>query len=254
MEPARMGISRHRAASIHLGLSAAIVGGALAAALTLWYPGAWFAAMGGQNLILLLAAVDVVLGPTLTWIVFRAGKPGLKFDVAVIACLQIGAFLYGLHVLQVARPAFMVLVADQFRAVAAGELDTATLAQAPHPAFRQPPFAGPLVVGSAVPSDRQERQDLMMLSVGTGIDLHQLPRYWQPYAGAAALKVSGSLQELRALAPDNAQAIDAFLADRKLAPDTLRFVPLRTRFKEIAALIDAESGAVVGVIDAKPWK
>jgi hypothetical protein len=254
MEHATMGMSRHRAAALHLGLSATIVGGALVILLPLWYPGAWFDAMGGKHLILILAAVDIVLGPTLTWIVFRAGKPGMKFDIVVIACLQIGAFLYGLHVLYVARPAFMVLVVDQFRAVTAAELDAAALAQSPHAEFRQPPFAGPLVVGSAVPHDPRERQDLMMLSVGTGIDLHQLPRYWQPYAGAAALKASAPLQDLRALAPGNGQVIDDFLAAHQLPADTLRFVPLRTRFKEMAALVDAQSGAVVGVIDAQPWK
>lgn len=250
-----MSLTRHRAALIHLGLSAAIVGVALTAALAFWYPGAWFASMGGSDLMLILAGVDIVVGPTLTWIVYRAGKWGMKFDIAVIAGLQAAAFLYGMHVLFVARPAFMVLVVDQFRAVTAVELDSRALEQSPVPEFRNPPLAGgPRTVGTELPTDQGARSDLTLLIMATGLDLHQLPSYWRAYSGAEALGKARPLDELRAIDPANSPAIDAFLADRGRGADSLRFLPLRTRNKDMTTLVDAGNGAVVGIIDARPWR
>jgi hypothetical protein len=247
-------MNRHRAAAIHLSLSAAIGGALLALILLLWYPGAWFESMGGKELILLLVGVDIVLGPLLTWIIFRAGKPGLKFDLAVIAAVQTGALLYGLHTVFIARPVYMVLVADQFRAVTAVELDEAQLARLPHAEFRELPLTGPRVAGTFLPTDKAERENLLLMSVARGIDLQQLPQYWQPYAGAAALRVARTLAELRGIAPENAAAVDAFLREGKRAEASLRYLPLRTRHKEMAALVDAGSGAVVGILDARPWR
>lgn len=41
--------------------------------------------------------VDLVLGPLLTLILFKPGKPSLKFDISVIASIQIAALLYGFY-------------------------------------------------------------------------------------------------------------------------------------------------------------
>jgi hypothetical protein len=59
--------------------------------LAVWYPQHYFAAMGGTTLILLLIGVDVVIGPLITLIVFDPKKKSLRFDLAVIAVLQLGA-------------------------------------------------------------------------------------------------------------------------------------------------------------------
>lgn len=247
-------MNRHRAAAIHLCLSILVVGSVLAAALLQWYPGIWFESMGGKHLILILAGVDIAIGPLLTWIVFRPGKKELKFDLTVIATLQLLALLYGAYTLFVARPVYMVLVADQFRTVTAIEIDPALLAQSEHPELRELPLDGPRVAGSFLPSDPREREILKNFSVMQGADLHQLPQYWKPYKGIDALRVARKLAELRALAPDNPALIDAFLQQQGRPEDSLRFLPLRTRHKEMAALIDASNGAVVGIIDARPWR
>ena len=46
-------------------------------------------------LILLMIGVDVVIGPLLTLIVFDPKKKHLKFDLVVIAALQLAALAYG---------------------------------------------------------------------------------------------------------------------------------------------------------------
>ena len=101
-------MSRWKAAAIHLSISAAIglVVGALL--LLVWYPPPYFHAAGADQLVLLLVGVDLVLGPLLTLILFRSGKKGLKFDLAMIAVLQTTALVYGLSVVLQSRPVFLV--------------------------------------------------------------------------------------------------------------------------------------------------
>ena len=116
-------MSRWKAAAIHLSISAAIglVVGALL--LLVWYPPPYFHAAGADQLVLLLVGVDLVLGPLLTLILFRSGKKGLKFDLAMIAVLQTTALVYGLSVVLQSRPVFLVSAVDRFVLVSASEID-----------------------------------------------------------------------------------------------------------------------------------
>lgn len=248
-----MNITKHRAAGIHLAASAFVVGIVLTLMLLRWYPGAWFSAMGGNTLVFILAGVDIVIGPLLTWIVFSPGKKTLKFDMGVIFALQISAFLYGLHVLYEARPVYMVFTNDQFRTVTAAELDPVLLEQTRYPEFRAVPENGPRVATARMPVDAADRDLVMMITI-MGSGLHQMPQFWHPYNGRLALHTAGSLQTLREIAPANGAAIDAYLKSNPVDANNLRFIPLRTRKKEMAALVDAATGDVVDILDAKPWR
>lgn len=42
--------------------------------------------------MLLIMGADIVLGPLLTLVVYKAGKKSLRFDLACIVTLQAGAF------------------------------------------------------------------------------------------------------------------------------------------------------------------
>ena len=107
-------ISRWKAAGLHLLISVfvAILAGSLI--YFVWYPPPYFKVAGGNNLMLLIMGVDVVVGPLLTLTIFKAGKKGLRFDLTVIALLQITAFCYGLRVIALARPVFVVAAVDRF--------------------------------------------------------------------------------------------------------------------------------------------
>ena len=87
-------MSRWKAATIYLAISAVIAGAVLWAMLAVWYPRPFFEAAGGGHLLFILVGVDVVLGPTITLIVFDIQKKklsALQFDLTVIAVLQLAA-------------------------------------------------------------------------------------------------------------------------------------------------------------------
>ena len=97
-----------RAFFIHLGLSASVVGLLALLMLTMWYPEPWFSHDGGWHVFRLILLVDVVLGPTMTLVVFRRGKPELRRDLSIVAAIQIAALAYGAVLMFLYRPAFIV--------------------------------------------------------------------------------------------------------------------------------------------------
>jgi hypothetical protein len=114
--------ARFRAFLIHLSISAVVVGLVVAAAYFFWYPSPLLMLQGGAAIITLLMAVDIVLGPSLTFIVYKPGKPSLAFDLSVIACIQTCALAYGVFVVYSERPVHIVFSYNQFHVVRSGDL------------------------------------------------------------------------------------------------------------------------------------
>lgn len=236
------GFSRWQAAGLHLLISATIAASSLALILGLWFPGPLFEAAGGLGLLFLLVSVDVNAGPLLTLIVFKSGKPGLKLDLAVIGALQLSALLYGLSVVSLARPAFVVFVLDRFELVAAGDLAPEELAAARFPEFRAVPWNGPRLAAADLPADPAERQKLISLAP-SGIDVQHFPRYYVPYAERTqqVLARAVPLARLRETDPETAKAVDAWLASSGTKEGDVRALLLRTRFAWIAVLVDPKT-------------
>ena len=72
-------MNRWQAFSIHLCISSVIFVTLLFIIVAFWYPGV-FIYLGGWLGIKIVAAVDMVLGPLLTLIIFNPAKKKLKID------------------------------------------------------------------------------------------------------------------------------------------------------------------------------
>jgi hypothetical protein len=241
--------SRWQAAGAHLLICIAIAAGVVTLMLAVWYPRPLFEAAGGNNLLFIVVGVDVVLGPLLTLIVFRSGKPGMNFDLAVIGMVQLAALAYGGYVVAFARPAFIVFVKDRFELATAAELDPVELAAAKYPEFRAPPWGGPLLAAADMPTDPAERKKLIDAAMA-GMDLHQFPRYYVPYTQRTkeVLASAQPIARLRATEPDTAKAVDEWLASSGTKEEAVRALLLRTRFAWIAVLVDPKTAQPVKMI------
>src|SRR5512135_2529347 len=166
-------LNRWQAAAIHLALSALIAATAFGLIIALWYPGAYFEAMGGRELLIILVSVDVCIGPLLTLVVFNPAKKELRRDLAIIAAIQLAALAYGAWVTFGARPVYLVFAKDHFDVVAANELDPADLDQA-RPEYRSLSLTGPRMIGVRMPDDPTERQ-AVMAGLLVGKDLQNFP-------------------------------------------------------------------------------
>ena len=110
-------MSRWKAFAIHLAISAFVALVFLLVCRFYWFDGPLFAVMGGLGLLSILIPVDVILGPVLTLLVFKAGKPKLKLDLSLIAFIQLAALIYGAVIMVQARPLYVVLYHEELRVV-----------------------------------------------------------------------------------------------------------------------------------------
>jgi hypothetical protein len=79
-----------------------------------WYPQPYFSVDGGLQGIRLVAAVDLVLGPLITFLIFDLSKKRkeIVFDLMTIATIQLGALAYGIHATYSQRPVAIVVIDD----------------------------------------------------------------------------------------------------------------------------------------------
>lgn len=72
--------ARIKAFTLHLTISAVIALAVIGVVFYLWYPAPLHTAVGVTQIFLILLAVDVVLGPLLTLLVYKVGKKTLVMD------------------------------------------------------------------------------------------------------------------------------------------------------------------------------
>ena len=107
-------MSRTKAFAIHFAFTIVVLIAVFAVARTLWYPHPLFVADGAWPAFWLLAGVTLTLGPLLTLFVFRAGKKGLPFDLAVIGVLQLAGLAFCVHLLYTRRIQMVVYSQGSF--------------------------------------------------------------------------------------------------------------------------------------------
>lgn len=248
-------MSRWKAAGIHLSISIVIGLAVLALLFWVWYPAPYFKVSGGLDLTMILLGVDLVLGPLLTLVVFKAGKKSLRFDLSVIATLQLCALLYGLHVIVAARPVFIVGAIDRFNVVAANEIDPTDLAKGTTPEFSTLSWTGPRIVAARLPTDTSLRNALMFATAAGGADIERLPANYVPYDDEREhlLARSKPIKELRAKSDAADQAVNAWLRERAAAEADVVWLPIKARHASLTMLLDAKTGDLLGAIDVNPW-
>jgi hypothetical protein len=150
-------MSRYRAAAIHFGLSAAIFVALAYVVVAVWYPGMFFRIDGGWQGMRILILVDLVLGPLLTLIVFKAGKPGLKVDLALIGAIQLSCLAAGTWIVKSERPIAVVYVDGYFFTMSK---DSYTELGLQPPELSEIPGPSPKWVMVELPSDAVEQAEL----------------------------------------------------------------------------------------------
>ena len=246
-------MTKGRAFAIHLSASVAVMLGFLGLMWFVWYPAPYFAINGGWEVLRILVGVDVVLGPILTLIVFKPGKPSLKFDMSVIVGLQLAALAYGGSLIYQQRPAFSVFAVDRFTAIPAAEVDFDRLR---FPELRRRVGIGPLLAEAVPPEDPKARQALMFdVVMGGAKDLEYRAELYRPYRpDLAHLGRHGlDMARLAAQSAETARALETFLARHGGAVGDYVYLPLRGKHRDIILALSRTDGQPVGWVDSDPW-
>lgn len=244
-------MTRWKAASIHFLISLAVLGTIIGVVVWRWYPPGLFGMAKAGPLLATLSLVDLVLGPLLTLIVYKAGKRSLKFDLTVIALVQVAALAFGLWTLWQSRPVYMVAIEDRFRLVFANEVDAASAAKAPAE-YRRMPVFGPELVAAPLPDEPKARLQAM-LDAMAGLDISQRPDQYQayPHAKLQDLLAKGlSAERVIAVAPEADRA--AWEKAFEGRPGAL-LLPIQASRGSASALVDGASGEVIAYEAIDPW-
>lgn len=242
---------RLRAALVHLVLSALVASLAALLVFALWYPYPYREISGGRELFRLVVAVDVVLGPLLTFAVFNLAKPRteLRRDLAVIVLLQLAGLAYGLWTVNLARPVHMVFEYDRFRVVHLADIPVELEDRVP-PGIELAPLGGPTVLALRSFRDGGEQADYTIAALG-GLPLSARPELWQPYEvrRAEVLRAARPAAQLKQRFPQRAAEVDALLRGAGRDAAQASYLPLVARKAEAwTVLLDANTAAVIGYL------
>jgi hypothetical protein len=245
--------NRYRAGGAYLALTLVVCLVLLAVIYFVFYPWGLFQTLGGLELFFITAAIVLVVGPLLLTIIYVPGKKGLAFDLAVIPLLQVAALAYGLHVLYLSRPAYVVFVKDRFEMLRANEVPVEEMAKATR--FRELPPYGPRLAGSRLPTNKDDYFRLMFAWT-TGIDLQHMPQYYIDYEEAKP-EVRAKAQPVAALRPLNPgreAQIEGVVRAIGRPENELGWIPLKGDKRELTAFVDARTGDFIRVAPLAPWK
>lgn len=266
---------RFKAFFVHLGLSALIVGIFLGLIIHFWYPPPFLYTQGLFNILLLLISVDLVLGPSLTFIVYNPTKSSLKFDLAFIALIQFSALFYGVYQTFISRPVYVVYSENKFEVVSANEyIDTFLKGISPNNIYMERSLTGPKWIGAKLPIDVDPKiKSEIEFTETFGAGLRVMPKYYTSIENIKdiILKAGKPASELK-LSPENLSKINLSLKENQpkitindlnklnqwldnynLPRDKIILTPLKG-FKNYAIVaLDRKNGSILGTIELDPW-
>ena len=201
---------------------------------------------------MLIMAVDLVVGPLLTFVVFNRSKPRQELfrDLSIIGMLQLVALCYGLWTVFVARPVYLVHEVDRFRVVTAADIDPAELPQA-LAQFQKNSWFGISVIGVRKARDSDE----MMRSIDSAIagkDISMMPGRWQDLDAAnkkEILQRARPVDFLRSRAGDGGAAIDQIIREAGLKnPDVITLPLVSLRRTDWSVLMNRQDLRIIGYV------
>ncbi len=247
-------ISKIKAFLIHLSISVVIFITVLLLCLFTWYPEFYFTASDTRIPIYTIVFVDVGIGPLLTLIVYKRGKPGLLLDLAMIVLFQIVALAGGIWVLYSERPVLTVFHQGYYFCL---NTSFATAASADMSKFPRTDRLIPnaFLPRPATPEEKKRREDIL-----NKMPADQLPPPYPAFVFGEQFKpiekddvpkiLEDELEITTAISaePEYQQHWDKF---QEKHPDALKkfaFFPLVCSTAELLAATDRDTGQIIDAV------
>jgi hypothetical protein len=235
---------RLKALGLHLVSSAIALGLILGTLYICWYrwPG-WYLA-DAAKVIGVMAAVDVVVGPLLTFVIAAPSKrrAELARDIGVIVVIQLIALGYGTTSLWNGRPLYYAFSETVLQLVQAYDIspEEATWGRQQNPALAAHWYSLPRWIWAPLPEDSAERQKIVSAAVSGGTDIVGMPRYFKPWeAGLSQLKTRlKKLDEVGYFMPKQKLQLKAEMQAAGFSADRPNAIPFTGRGRPLLAVFD----------------
>lgn len=218
-----------------------------------WYPEPLFKATGLAKIFFMLLVIDVLIGPLFSLLVYKEGKKTLKFDLAVIVLIQLGAFAYGFYSIAEGRPAWVVFNQDRFELVRLNEIDGREIEKA-SPEYQSVSLGRPQWVSVDLSRQGEEVQHKAMLEEGLSGGIYsvaQSPVFYRPI-NMKKVTTDYKFRHLAELEKYNTEnEVQAILAK---FPQADGFFPLKSSGSDMTVLVSRkENQDWREIVDLRPW-
>jgi hypothetical protein len=248
---------RFKAFGLHLLASSAALSTILGCLYLGWYRWPGWVLTDVTRVVIVMVGVDVVLGPSLTFIIARSSKPRreLSRDIAMIVALQLCALGYGTASLWNGRPMYYAFSVNILQLVQAYDIDgdQAALGRQENPGLAPHWYSLPRWVWAPLPTDSEVSEKIVQSAINGGDDVTSMPRYFKPW--------SAGLNELRAnlkkvdnvayFAPSEKKTLKERMRAAGLATDELNAMPLTGRGHPLLAVIDPATATIKAILKPK---
>jgi hypothetical protein len=249
-----MDVNRFQAFALHLTTSAIVVSLFLGLTFFVLYPPPLFEVEGTLAAIQILLGVDIVLGPLLTLVVFKPGKPSLKFDMAVIVAIQLAGFIYGAHVIVSERPAIVSFAVDRFVVIPAADTKEMAMDKLDSKQVRLKAI-GPTYVYAEMP-EHPEKYDLVFGPLEGKPDLERRPEFYRDFHANIARSFDKALDLKKYVEKfeDAHDEVENYLKASGKSYADIAAYPVSGRQHDMVMVVDKQSKQLAGFIDIDPWR
>lgn len=241
-------ITRRQAFLTHLAVSMVIFLVLAYLIVFHWYPSYYFHIDGGYRGLATIFFVDVVLGPGLTLLVFKPGKPGLKFDMSMIVVVQLAALTWGVNSVVSERPMLTVFYDGKFSCMTASDvaefkLDRLIIDDKPPPLLAVLPR----------PNTHREYQEMMMEAFRKGTaEIYVFNEKLLPMDVVGTvhvlnykLDVANSFIGSEAEMEKYRNVWNEYLDTNPDAAERYLYYPMSCRYQKVVAIFDPEISEIV---------
>jgi len=245
---------RFKAFGAHLLGSACLLALVLGGLYWGWYrwPG-WYLA-GALKIAVIMAGIDVVLGPLLTLLIANPNKPRreLTRDIGIIVVVQLVAAGYGFATLWQGRPLYYTYSEKYLQLVQARDLSAEQIAlgRKLNPQLAPYWYSLPRWIYAPLPKDKDLAKQIMGNSMAGGEDVVQMPRYYRPWPEALddIRKNLKPLDQMGLVMPRDRKVIAARMKERGYAPDQPTLLPILVGSRPLVAVVDPVSAQIKAFI------
>lgn len=242
-------MSRYRASFYHFLISLAVF--ILLAYLVLfdWYPGFFYTIDGGWEGMRILIGVDLILGPLLTLIVFRTGKPGLKMDLTMIGLFQSICLVAGVYFVYSERPLYFIYYEDHFYSARPYTFERFDL-QAPKV---ESLHAGiPAKIFIRLPDSAIEEADLRKLLYQDSVPLWLYVPLFEPLSEHMDEVIKHAMDPAELVERDRYNNLAPWLAKYGGDLADYAFFPIHARYRDAFIGVSRATGEFVGIVEIPP--
>ena len=241
-----------KASLIHFGLSILLVGLSMGSIIFFFFPSLFISVSDFKEVASIIIAVDLILGPLLTFVVFQPKKKSLKFDLAVIAVIQLSALIYGAYALYQIHPVYITFNIDRFTLISARDAEPE---KAQHNEYKVSKLSAGKMAFAKMPEDINKKNNLILIAANGGEDLDKREEYYEPVNENISSIIARSLDPKLIFANEDSKKKEKnFYEKYQDNLNEFAYLPLNSDKKDAIIVLDKVTAKPVATLNIDPWE